>query len=77
MNERNHQRNVMTRSRVKTATKKVYTALESKGSEDLNNLVLNAVSELDKAGSKGVLHKNTIARRKSRMMKRVNQAQGA
>ena len=77
VNERNHQRNVMIRSRVKTATKKVYTALESKESENINNLVLKAVSELDKAGSKGVLHKNTIARRKSRMMKRINQAKGA
>ncbi len=38
--------------------------------------VAKALKELDSAASKGILHKNNAARRKSRLMKKLNQAAG-
>lgn len=71
--ERNRQRNIMIKSRVRTAMKKVLRGLED-GSDQLEALTKQAISQLDKAQSKGVLHKNTVARYKSRLLKRVNAA---
>lgn len=71
--ERNRQRNVAVKSAVKTATKKVIEGVAEK-SETLNQDVMDAISKLDKAASKGILHKNTVARKKSRLMKKVNAA---
>lgn len=71
--ERNRQRNVTVKSAVKTATKKVIESIGSK-SESLNTDLVSAISKLDKAASKGILHKNTVARRKSRLMKKMNEA---
>ena len=39
--------------------------------------VVAAVSSLDKAAEKGIIHPNNAARRKSRLMKKLNQAQSA
>jgi small subunit ribosomal protein S20 len=55
------------KSRVKTATKTI-------GDDSNAAAVQQAVKRLDSAVSKGVIHKNTAARRKSRMMKKVNAA---
>ncbi len=40
--------------------------------DDVEDLAVAAVSALDRAASKGVLHSNNAARRKSRLMKRLN-----
>lgn len=72
--ERNRQRNVMVKSAIKTATKKALESVEDK-SETLQSDLVAAISKLDKAVSKGILHKNTVARRKSRLMKKLNQSQ--
>lgn len=69
--ERNRRRNMMIKSRVRTAMKKVLRGIEE-GNEQLEGLTKHAVSQLDKAQSKGVLHKNTVARYKSRLLKRVH-----
>lgn len=74
--ERNRQRNVMVKSSIKTATKKVLEAIES-SSETLKTDLVAAISKLDKAVNKGILHKNTVARKKSRLMKKLNQAEAA
>jgi len=71
--ERNRQRNIMVKSRVRTAMKKALSGIED-GSDQLEALAKQAVSQLDKAQSKGVLPKNTVARYKSRLLKRVNAA---
>lgn len=71
--ERNRQRNVTVKSAIKTATKKALEGIDTK-SENLKDDVTAAISKLDKAASKGILHKNTVARKKSRLMKKVNQA---
>jgi small subunit ribosomal protein S20 len=39
--------------------------------------VVQAISKLDKAASKGILHKRNAARRKSRLMKKLNLAAAA
>ena len=71
--ERNRQRNIMIKSRVRTAMKKALRGLED-GSDQLEALAKQAISQLDKAQSKGILPKNTVARYKSRLLKKVNVA---
>jgi small subunit ribosomal protein S20 len=72
-------RNRSLRSAVKTKINRVRRALSERGEavEQAGVLVVNAVSALDRASSKGVLHPNNAARRKSRLMKRLNAATGA
>ena len=61
-------------SNLKTVVKKANAAIVS-GAADKDAAVKVAVSVIDKAKSKGVLHKNTAARKISRMAKRANKAQ--
>ena len=60
----------LTRSR--TYVKKAHLALEAGEYEAAETAVLQAASELDHAAAKGIIHKNNAARRKSRLMKRLN-----
>lgn len=62
------------KSNLKTVVKKANAAIVS-GAADKDAAVKVAVSAIDKAQSKGVLHKNTAARKISRMAKRANKAQ--
>ena len=65
--EANRQRNVAFKSSIKTAVKKAL-ALATEGDKDALASAISAVYKLcDKAVSKGVLHKNTAARNKSRL----------
>lgn len=63
------ERNKAVKSELKTRTK---TALKSAGTETADEAVRLAVKRLDMAAAKGVIHKNQAARRKSRLMKKVN-----
>jgi small subunit ribosomal protein S20 len=45
--------------------------------EEAEAMALQAVSSLDRAAQKGIIHKNRAARSKSRLMKRLNQAKEA
>ena len=65
-------RNKSVRSRVKTAVKKVDAAIEAGEKAAATEAIRAAVSELDKATKKGIYHKNTTARKVSRMTKAVN-----
>src|SRR5918912_1834167 len=69
-------RNRAIRSAVKTRINRVRRALAERGeaAEEVDQLAANAVSALDRAASKGVLHPNNAARRKSRLMKRLQAA---
>ena len=69
-NERKRQRNVMYRSRVKTLVKKAETSIFS--NTPSTDDVREALRSLDKAAVKGIIHKNNAARRKSRLMKKLN-----
>ena len=66
-------RNKHVKSSTKTAIKKV-TAAVGTGQNDVQALLSQAVSAIDTACSKGVYHKNTAARKKSRLAKLVNKA---
>jgi len=70
--EKNRLRNVAVKSSIKTAVKKVLEAANSGSKDELNSALSNAYKLCDKAVSKGVLHKNTAARKKSRLTKAVN-----
>ena len=64
-------RNKAIRSKVKTAVKKVEAAVAAKD-KAAQAALLAATSEIDKATSKGVYHKNTASRKVSRLSKAVN-----
>ena len=61
------------KSFTKTAIKKVVAAATAK-TPDTKNLLVSAISAIDRAASKGVFHKNTAARKKSRLTKMVNKS---
>ena len=63
--------NLSAKSRIKTEIKKFRTAI-SEGQADVERLKI-AQSLLDKAGSKGIIHRRQAARRKSRLAKALNQ----
>lgn len=63
---------MMYRSRVKTMIKKAEQAI-AKG-EPNEGTIKEAIATIDKAAVKGIIHKNNAARRKSRLMKRYNDA---
>jgi small subunit ribosomal protein S20 len=65
---RKRQHNLITRGRARTSVKKA-RALIAQNSEGSDLAVKLAISELDRAAGKGVIHKNNAARRKSRLLK--------
>ena len=69
-NERKRLRNQMYRSRVKTMIRKAEELIF--GGESSEDAVREAISTLDRAAVKGIIHKNNAARRKSRLMKKLN-----
>ena len=71
--ERRRLRNRSVKSAVKTFIRKAETGI-SAGSGDVQALVVQAVRSLDKAARKGILHPGNAARRKSRLMKKLNVA---
>ncbi len=73
--ERNRLRNVAMKSSIKTAVKKVLELSTTDDKEALNAALSKAYQLCDKAVSKGILHKNTAARKKSRLTKAVNKNQ--
>ena len=71
-NEKRAIRNTAIRSGVKTAVKKVRVAVEAGDKEAAAAALLHATSVIDRARSKGVLKKNTAARKVSRLAQAVN-----
>ena len=70
--EKARQRNKAVRSELKTAIKAVRTAVEAGQLEDAQVAANKASRLLDKAASKGIVHKNQAAQRKSSVQKLVN-----
>ena len=68
-NAKRAERNKAVKSELKTRVK---TALNTVGTDDNDEAVRLAMKRLDKAASKGVIHPNQAARRKSRLAKAVN-----
>ena len=65
--ERNHERNVAFKTAIKSALKKVLTLAKAKDEDALKGALSRAYQLCDKAVSKGILHKNTASRKKSRL----------
>ncbi len=65
-------RNAAVKSTVKTASRKVMDAVKAGNAEEAKALLVNASKTIDKAASKGVLHKNAASRKKSRLARRIN-----
>ncbi|MGQ9630671.1 MAG: 30S ribosomal protein S20 [bacterium] len=71
-NEKRRLRNRSVKSAIKTAVKKVIASVEANDRESAHVNLLKAIKILDRAAAKGVIHKNTSARKKSRLAKKVN-----
>ncbi|MCU1565082.1 MAG: ribosomal protein [Pseudarthrobacter sp.] len=71
-NEKARLRNNAVKSELKTAIRAVNTAVESSDKDAAAVALVAASRKLDKAVSKGVLHKNNAANRKSAISKKVN-----
>ena len=69
--QRNTERNVAFKTSIKTAVKKVLACAVSEDRTELNALLSKVYQLCDKAVSKGILHRNTAARKKSRLTKAV------
>lgn len=69
-NQRKHDRNQAYKSQVKTMLKKAEQTIFAGKPDD--EAIRSAISTLDKAATKGIIHKNNAARRKSRLMKKLN-----
>ena len=72
VNETKAARNKAIKSKVKTCVKKVETAVANKDAAAAAEALKVAIVEINKAGSKGVYHKNTCSRKISRLTKAVN-----
>ena len=66
----NRLRNLAAKSAIKTFVKRAKSAIEASDA-DTTTVVSKAVSVIDKAAEKGIIHKNAAARRKSRLMKKA------
>ena len=71
-NEKSHQRNRAVKSELKTAVRRVREAVDAGDGEAAYAAALHACRLLDKAASKGIIHKNQAANRKSGVMKLAN-----
>ncbi len=73
-NEKARQRNRAVKSSLKTAVKKVHTAIAAGDMDAANEALQDASRQLDKAASKGIIHKNQAANRKAGLAKVVQGA---
>jgi small subunit ribosomal protein S20 len=65
-------RNKPVRTALKTHIKSAQLLITSNDEEEAGTAVVRAISALDKAASKGIIHRNQAARRKARLMARYN-----
>ena len=75
--KRRQARNRVYRGQARTAIKKARRAIDEGRLADARNATQVAIKALDKAAEKGIIHKNNAARRKSRLMRQLNQAERA
>jgi small subunit ribosomal protein S20 len=75
--ERRRQRNRIVLGSARTAVKRARVLISTKQWSEADAAVLAAVSALDRAAAKGVIHKNNAARRKSRLVRQYQQAKSA
>lgn len=67
-----HERNKAVRSALKTAVRRANEAIDAGNADEAKKAAADAGRKLDKAASKGVIHKNQAANRKSALAKKAN-----
>ena len=70
-NKKRREHNRIFRGAARTMVKKARQAIEAEDLDAAREATMAAVSALDKAAEKGILHKNNASRRKSRLMKKL------
>lgn len=75
--EKKNSQNKMIKSAVKTAIRKFNAAVEAGDFALAEKMLPEVTSEIDSAASKGILHKNNAANKKSALAKRLNAAKAA
>ena len=73
--DRRRLRNRVYRGGARTIVRNARQLIEAGREEEAREAVRRAVSALDKAAEKGIIHKNNAARRKSRLMEQLHQAE--
>lgn len=71
-NQRNRARNRARKSLLKTETRKFLDAVHDGDAEGARQSFVRVTKKLDQVAAKGTLHRNTVARRKSRLARRLN-----
>jgi small subunit ribosomal protein S20 len=71
-NERRRVRNAAVRSTIRTAVKSARTALEGGQADQARETLHRTIQALDKAVTKGVIHRNSAARKKSRLTRQLD-----
>lgn len=74
--EKRRLHNASMKSALRTALKAVEVAVENQDAETAKSALQVATKKLDKAASKGLIHKNAANRKKSRLTKKVNALAG-
>ena len=72
INDKKKAQNITVKSAMRTSVKKVEAAVVNNDATAATTTFADAASKLDKAASKGLIHKNAAARKKSRLMKKIN-----
>ncbi len=72
VSKKREMRNKSVKSKVKTLVKKVEAAIEAGNKAEAEDALKVAIAEISKAASKGIYHKNTAARKISRLTVAVN-----
>ncbi len=75
--EKRQMRNRAVRSRAKTFVTRAEKLVFAGEMESAQKAVAESIKTLDRAAEKGIIHPNNAARRKSRLMKKLNQAQAS
>ena len=70
-NQKKRIRNRVFRGRARTFVQKARDVIDAGNVEEAQAATMTAISALDKAAEKGIIHKNNAARRKSRLMKHL------
>jgi small subunit ribosomal protein S20 len=71
-NEKHSLRNKMVKTNIKHTAKRLLDIIEEKKKQEAFKLYQEYTAIVDKAVSKGIYHKNNAARKKSRMIKKIN-----
>jgi len=74
---RNRARNRVRKSIIKTETRKFFDALQVHDLQTAQDQLSRVTKKIDQVAAKGTLHRNTAARRKSRLARRLNAALSA